>query len=206
MMLVKLRPRHLTTSSSVRYRTNGQEAAVNHQIKMAFSEEQEALVVNSWNVMKKDAASISLKFFLKIFEIAPSARQLFSFLRDSDVPLDKNPKLKAMPCPFSSWLLLYVDDRIELLYYGPLTCESAVQLRKSGEVTVRETTLKKLGSTHSKAGVADEHFEVVRFALLETIKEAVPDMWTEEMKKAWEEAFDQVAEAIKEEMKLFKSA
>ncbi|OAY78847.1 Non-symbiotic hemoglobin 1 [Ananas comosus] len=152
---------------------------------MAFSEEQEALVVNSWNVMKKDAASISLKFFLKIFEIAPSARQLFSFLRDSDVPLDKNPKLKA---------------------HAMSTCESAVQLRKSGEVTVRETTLKKLGSTHSKAGVADEHFEVVRFALLETIKEAVPDMWTEEMKNAWEEAFDQVAAAIKEEMKHLKSA
>lgn len=43
--------------------------------------------------------------------------------------------------------------------------------------------------------------QVVRFALLETIKEAVPDMWTEEMKKAWEEAFDHVAAAIKEEMK-----
>ncbi|XP_020091450.1 non-symbiotic hemoglobin 1-like [Ananas comosus] len=166
-----------------------EEAAVNHQIEMAFSEEQEALVVNSWNVMKKDAASISLKFFLKIFEIAPSARQLFSFLRDSDVPLDKNPKLKA-----------------HAMSVFTMTCESAVQLRKSGEVTVRETTLKKLGSTHSKAGVADEHFEVVRFALLETIKEAVTDMWTEEMKNAWEEAFDQVAAAIKEEMKHLKSA
>lgn len=48
--------------------------------------------------------------------------------------------------------------------------------------------------------------QVVRFALLETIKEAVPDMWTEEMKNAWEEAFDQVAAAIKEEMKHLKSA
>ena len=31
----------------------------------------------------------------RIFEIAPSATQLFSFLRDSNVSLDKNPKLKS---------------------------------------------------------------------------------------------------------------
>lgn len=31
----------------------------------AFTEEQEALVVKSWNVMKKDAAELGLKFFLK---------------------------------------------------------------------------------------------------------------------------------------------
>lgn len=33
--------------------------------------------------------------FVRIFEIAPSASQLFPYLRDSNVPLDKNPKLKA---------------------------------------------------------------------------------------------------------------
>lgn len=30
----------------------------------------------------------------RIFEITPSASGLFPFLRDSSVPLDKNPKLK----------------------------------------------------------------------------------------------------------------
>jgi hypothetical protein len=30
-----------------------------------------------------------------IAETAPSAKQMFSFLRDSDVPLEKNPKLKT---------------------------------------------------------------------------------------------------------------
>lgn len=40
------------------------------------------------------------------------------------------------------------------------TCESAVQLRKAGKVTVRESTLKKLGATHLKYGVVNEHFEV----------------------------------------------
>lgn len=45
------------------------------------------------------------------------------------------------------------------------TCESAVQLRKAGKVTVRESSLKKLGATHFKIGVVDEHFEVYKFSM-----------------------------------------
>ncbi|XP_072991934.1 anaerobic nitrite reductase Glb1-1-like [Typha latifolia] len=154
-----------------------------------FTEEQEALVVKSWSVMKKDAANLGLNFFLKIFEIAPSATQLFSFLRDSEVPLEKNPKLK--PHAMSVFVM---------------TCEAAAQLRKAGKITVRETTLKKLGATHHKYGVVDGHFEVTRFALLETIKEAVPEMWSPEMKNAWGVAYDQLVAAIKEEMKPLPAA
>jgi Globin len=32
--------------------------------------------------------------YFRIFEITPSASGLFPFLRDTSVPLDKNPKLK----------------------------------------------------------------------------------------------------------------
>ncbi|XP_058214079.1 non-symbiotic hemoglobin 1 [Rhododendron vialii] len=150
----------------------------------AFTEEQEALVVKSWNSMKKNAGELSLKFFLRVFEIAPTAKKLFSFLRDSDVPLEQNPKLKPHA------MTVFV-----------MTCESAVQLRKAGKVTLRESNMRDLGATHFKYGVADEHFEVTKYALLETIKEAVPEMWSPEMKNAWGEAFDQLAAAIKTEMK-----
>ncbi|KAI3448061.1 hypothetical protein Pfo_004726 [Paulownia fortunei] len=150
----------------------------------AFTEEQEALVTKSWNVMKKNAAELGLKFFLRIFEIAPSAKKLFTFLKDSDVPLEQNPKLKPHA------ITVFV-----------LTCESAVQLRKAGKVTVKDSTLKDLGATHFKYGVVDEHFEVTKYALLETIKEAVPEMWSPEMKRAWADAYDQLAAAIKTEMK-----
>ncbi|KAI5577168.1 hypothetical protein BDE02_09G097300 [Populus trichocarpa] len=149
-----------------------------------FTEEQEALVVKSWSAMKKNASELGLKFFLKIFEIAPSAQKLFPFLRDSSVPVEQNPKLK--PHAMSVFIM---------------TCESAVQLRKAGKVTVRESSLKKLGAVHFKNGVVDEHYEVTKFALLETIKEAVPEMWSPEMKKAWGEAYDQLVAAIKTEMK-----
>ncbi|XP_057965797.1 non-symbiotic hemoglobin 1 [Malania oleifera] len=150
----------------------------------AFTEEQEALVVKPWSSMKKNAADLGLKLFLRAFEIAPSAQKLFSFLRDSDVPLQQNPKLK------SHAMSVFV-----------MTCESAVQLRKAGKVTVRESSLKDLGATHFKYGVVDEHFEVIKYALLETIKEAVPEMWSPEMKDAWGTAYDQLAAAIKSEMK-----
>ncbi|KAL2328918.1 hypothetical protein Fmac_022345 [Flemingia macrophylla] len=160
---------------------------INHNmttLPRGFTEEQEALVVKSWAVMKKNSGELGLKFFLKIFEIAPSAQKLFSFLRDSTVPLEQNPKLK--PHAMSVFVM---------------TCDSAVQLRKAGKVTVRESNLKKLGATHFKYGVANEHFEVTKFALLETIKEAVPEMWSPAMKNAWGEAYDQLVDAIKSEMK-----
>ncbi|CAJ2679169.1 unnamed protein product [Trifolium pratense] len=149
-----------------------------------FTEEQEALVVKSWNAIKNNSGDLSLKFFKKILEIAPPAKQLFSFLKDSNVPLEQNPKLK--PHAMSVFIM---------------TCESAVQLRKAGKVTVRESNLKKLGATHFKTGVKEEHFEVTKQALLETIKEAVPEMWSAAMENAWGEAHDQLANAIKAEMK-----
>nr|prf hemoglobin [Trema tomentosum] len=154
------------------------------EVDKVFTEEQEALVVKSWAVMKKNSAELGLKFFLKIFEIAPSAKNLFSYLKDSPIPLEQNPKLKPHA------MTVFV-----------MTCESAVQLRKAGKVTVRESNLKRLGAIHFKNGVVNEHFEVTRFALLETIKEAVPEMWSPEMKNAWGEAYDQLVAAIKSEMK-----
>ncbi|KAG7579300.1 Globin-like superfamily [Arabidopsis thaliana x Arabidopsis arenosa] len=152
--------------------------------KIVFTEEQEALVVKSWSVMKKNSAELGLKLFLKIFEIAPTTKKMFSFLRDSPIPAEQNPKLKPHA------MAVFV-----------MCCESATQLRKTGKVTVRETTLKRLGANHSKYGVVDEHFEVAKYALLETIKEAVPEMWSPEMKTAWGQAYDQLVAAIKAEMK-----
>ncbi|KAL1805548.1 hypothetical protein ACET3Z_028616 [Daucus carota] len=160
--------------------SNGMRQTEGLEVK-AFTEEQEALVVKSWNFMKKDAAQLGLNFFLKIFEIAPTAKKMFSFLKDSDVPLEQNTKLK----PHARTVFV-------------MTCETAVQLRKAGKVGVKESTLNKMGATHSRVGVVDEHFEVTRFALLETIKEAIPDMWSPEMKNAWGEAYDQLVKTMKE--------
>lgn len=162
----------------------GRRSRITNVQPRAFSEEQEALVKKSWNAMKPNAPELGFKFFLRVFEIAPSAKRLFSFLQDSDVPIEKNPKLKA------HGLIVF-----------KMTCESAVQLRDKGTVTFSESNAKDMGKLHFTSGVLDEHFDVVKFCLLETIKDAVPEMWSPEMKIAWDEAYTQLAEAIKSEMK-----
>ncbi|OIT04609.1 PREDICTED: non-symbiotic hemoglobin 2 [Nicotiana attenuata] len=150
---------------------------------MGFTEKQEAMVKDSWENMKQNIPQLSLRFFSLILEIAPAAKNMFSFLKDSDEIPQNNPKLKA-----------------HAVKVFKMTCESAVQLREKGEVVVGETTLKYLGSVHLQKGVIDPHFEVVKEALLRTVKEAMGEKWSEEMKEAWGEAYDQLAAAIKAEM------
>lgn len=70
-------------------------------------------------------------------------------MKDSEVPLEQNPKLKPHA------VTVFV-----------MTCELAVQLRKAGKVTVKESSLKDLGATHLKYGVVDEHFEVTMQLLI----------------------------------------
>ncbi|XVE75470.1 hypothetical protein DITRI_Ditri12bG0096200 [Diplodiscus trichospermus] len=152
---------------------------------MGFSEKQEALVKESWEVLKQNIPQLSLRFFTLILEIAPAAKNMFSFLNDSEEIPHNNPKLKA-----------------HAVKVFKMTCESAVQLKKKGKVVVADTTLKYLGSVHLQKGVIDPHFEVVKEALLRTIKEGIgEEKWSDDMNSAWTEAYDQLAAAIKAEMK-----
>ncbi|KAH7537034.1 hypothetical protein FEM48_Zijuj03G0049500 [Ziziphus jujuba var. spinosa] len=150
---------------------------------MVFTEKQETLVKDSWELLKLDIPQHSLRFFSLILEIAPAAKNMFSFLRDSDEFPQNNPKLKA-----------------HAVKVFKMTCESAIQLREKGEVVVPETSLKHLGSVHLKNGVIPLHFEVVKEALLRTIKEASGEKWSDEIGCAWGEAYDQLASAIKDEI------
>ncbi|XP_076902151.1 anaerobic nitrite reductase HB2-like [Bidens hawaiensis] len=152
---------------------------------MAFSEKQEELVKESWEIMKEDIPALSLHFFAQVLEIAPAAKALFSFLKDEDEIPQNNSKLKA-----------------HAVKVFKMTCESAIQLREKGEVVVSDSTLKYLGSVHLQKGVVGPHFEVVKEALLRTVEKGVAEKWSEEMKGAWSEAYDQLAAAIQAEMKI----
>ncbi|XP_071930244.1 anaerobic nitrite reductase HB2-like isoform X2 [Coffea arabica] len=112
---------------------------------MALTEKQEALVKESWELLKQDIPRHGFRLFALILEIAPGAKDLFSFLRDTDEIPENNPKLKAHAARVFK-----------------LTCESAVQLREKGEVVVADTTLKWLGSVHLRKGVLQPHFEFTR--------------------------------------------
>lgn len=151
--------------------------------RAVFTEKQEALVKDTWAILKKDAGHHALALFLTVFEIAPSSKRLFSFLQDSDVPLEKNPKLK------SHALTVFV-----------IICEAATSLRKKGEVSTPGSTMKDIANSHMISGVVDEHYEVVKFSLLKTVEKGLPPgMWNDEVKGAWAEAYEELVLAIKAE-------
>ncbi|KAH0904978.1 hypothetical protein HID58_044481 [Brassica napus] len=227
--------------------------------KIVFTEKQEALVKESWEILKQDIPKYSLHFFSQILEIAPAAKDMFSFLRDTDEVPHNNPKLKAHAVKVFKmhrlcWLLspggdgfssisiagffsgrstiqsasvvllaslsksqrTFSSTRLSFSVFGSLaralsilfwwnkeypTCETAIQLREKGKVVVADTTLQYLGSVHLKSGVLDPHFEVVKEALVRTLKEGLGEKYNEEVEGAWSQAYDHLALAIKAEMK-----
>ncbi|XP_028763938.1 non-symbiotic hemoglobin 2-like [Neltuma alba] len=148
-----------------------------------FGEREAALVKSSWDSLMQNIPHHSIRFFTSIVEIAPVAKDMFSFMRDSDEIPQNNPLLQA-----------------HAMRVFKMTYESAIQLKEKGEVVVEDTTLKHLGFVHVKKGVLEPHFEVLKGALLNTIKEAVGEKWSEDMKNAWSTAYDELATTIKREM------
>ncbi|KAK9061308.1 hypothetical protein SSX86_018488 [Deinandra increscens subsp. villosa] len=156
---------------------------------MDFSEKQEALVKESWEVMKKDIPTLSLYLYTMILEIAPEVKGLFSFLKDTNEIPKNNAKLRA-----------------HAVIVFKMVCEAAIQLRGKGEVVISGSTLKLLGSVHLKKGITDPQFEVVKEALIRTVEKGMGERCNEEMKDAWSEAYNHLAAAIKTEMKKEEAA
>ncbi|KAL2652695.1 hypothetical protein R1flu_020823 [Riccia fluitans] len=155
----------------------------------AYTPEQAQLVKSTWQLLKKDAGKNGLTLFLKVFEIAPSAAELFSFLKDSPIPLEQNPQLKA-----------------HALTVFKLVGDAAAQLGEKGGLDALQATLVDLGVSHYSYGVVNEHFDVVKFCLLQTIQEGLPELWSPELKAAWAQAYDELTGVIKEVMKGQKAA
>nr|Q42665.3 RecName: Full=Hemoglobin A [Casuarina glauca]CAA54774.1 haemoglobin [Casuarina glauca] len=151
---------------------------------MALTERQEALLKQSWEVLKQNIPGHSLRLFALIIEAAPESKYVFSFLKDSNEIPENNPKLKAHAAVIFKTI-----------------CESATELRQKGQAVWDNNTLKRLGSIHLKNKITDPHFEVMKGALLGTIKEAVKENWSDEMGCAWTEAYNQLVATIKAEMK-----
>ncbi|KAH7352450.1 hypothetical protein KP509_19G045800 [Ceratopteris richardii] len=147
----------------------------------SFTKEQAALVKDTWTILKKDAGRHGMDFFLMVFDIAPTAKKLFSFLKDSKEPLEKNSKLKA-----------------HALQVFVIICESAASLSSTGAVSTPGSTMKDMARAHHLAGVVDEHYEVVRYCLLKTIQAGLPaEMWNEDVQQAWHDAYDELVREMR---------
>lgn len=154
-----------------------------------YSRDSEQLVKKSWEILKKDAQRNGINFFRKVFEIAPGAKDMYSFLRDSTVPFEENPKVKN-----------------HARYVFLMTGDAAVQLGEKGTYQVLDSKLQKLAATHVNAGVTDDQFEIVKEAILYAIEMGVPELWSPELKSAWGEAYDIIANALKAEMQAQRTA
>nr|CAA68462.1 unnamed protein product [Lupinus luteus] len=144
---------------------------------------QVALVKSSFEEFNANIPKNTHRFFTLVLEIAPGAKDLFSFLKGSSEVPQNNPDLQA-----------HAGKVFKLTY------EAAIQLQVNGAVA-SDATLKSLGSVHVSKGVVDAHFPVVKEAILKTIKGVVGDKWSEELNTAWTIAYDELAIIIKKEMK-----
>ena len=171
----------------------------------------------------------------RAFEIAPSATKLFRFLRDTDVPLEKNPKLKIHAMSVFIMVSLRRSENVRVSFLTTLVCGRLASARRScgspvrwpwgtqrwrnwaprtpntASLTSTSTWERRLKISSGRTILkTDDQFllssQVVRFALLDTIRDAVPEMWSPQMKDAWKTAYDQLVAAIKKEMTAHNAA
>ncbi len=100
---------------------------------------QRRLVQESWALVERDLDAHGVRFFLRIFEMAPGALQLFSFRNAPN--LAKSPELQA----HASRVMRTVGQAVAGL----------------SDVKTLIPVLQSLGAAHAKYGVQPEHFPVV---------------------------------------------
>ncbi|XP_028790152.1 leghemoglobin-2-like [Neltuma alba] len=149
-----------------------------------LSEKEEALVKISWEDLTKSFPEYSFYFFTHLVQTAPAVKDLFPFLKGASEVPKNNPQLEA-----------------QALKVFKLTFDSAIQLKEKGGVAITDPALKQLSSVHVQKGVTEPHFEVVKEALLKTVKEAAGAKWSDDLNNAWAKAYDGVAALIKKGMK-----
>ena len=97
---------------------------------------------------------------------------------------NNNPELKP--------LFVHRDNSMKL--FEALKC--IVNRLRDQEALVN--FLKTLGARHVSYNIKDEDYPKVGTALLETFEEFAGDLWTEEVKQAWTEAYELIATVMKQ--------
>lgn len=125
------------------------------------------LVQETWKLVEQELDAHAVQFFLRIFEIAPPALQLFSF--KDETPLAESPGLKK----HATGVLNTVGTAVAGL----------------SDVEKLVPVLEALGGRHATYGVQREHFAIVGQALLWTLEQGLGDRWTAEVEAAWAQTY-----------------
>ena len=112
--------------------------------------------------------------FNLIFELAPDYLQLFPFKDDSDEEYQR----KLLAHSSRLWKVLYnaANDWDANLEY-----------------------LKKIGNTHQLKDVIKEHYELMKYAIEQTVEEALGGEFTKSRKAAFLKFFQAIAEVMVQE-------
>ena len=128
-------------------------------------------------VLRERGVEITTHFYQRMFEKNPEVAPMFDMVRQRN---GEQPKALAMA-------VLGAAENIENL--------SAIM-----------PLVKTIGARHVAAGVKPEHYPIVGANLLAAIKEVLGDAATEEVLKAWEEAYGILAEIFSsEEAKMYEA-
>lgn len=133
----------------------------------AWATKRKYLVQESWVFVAKNLEENGVAFFKRIFEIAPSALQMFSFRDEKN--LYSSPMLKAHATTVMKTVGVAVAGLADLGALVPV--------------------LKSLGKKHVNYGVEPAHYEIVGTALLDTLKVGLGKKWTPEVAQAWTEIY-----------------
>jgi len=130
------------------------------------------LVQTSWQQIEDAGVTYEVAggiLFRHIFRIAPQALPLFSF--------GKAPDAKVDDALFESAALRTHSAKVVATVAGAV--------KKLGQLEELAPVLAALGTKHVEYGVIPAHYEVVGEALIATLKDALGEAFTPEVKAAW---------------------
>ncbi|XP_062503732.1 neuroglobin-like [Corticium candelabrum] len=147
-----------------------------------LTQQQIEAVQLTWKAVKQDLQGHGIKFFVRIFDIAPGAQQIFAKFRD--LPKDElpsNPDVQKHALNVMETVGSAVDGLDDLEALTPV--------------------LLDLGAKHVQWDVQEEHFDIVGQALLETLAEGLGEAFTPTVKQAWTTVYNCVAHGMKQGMR-----
>jgi hemoglobin-like flavoprotein len=135
------------------------------------------LVQRSFVKIEPIATKVGSRFYGRLFKVAPELRSLF-----------KND-MSYQHAKFMSVVAELVSLHLRSLISLPVTRLDAGEAAMPG--------IRDLGRRHIDFGVRPEHFPVMRTALMDTLAESLGEDFSEEVREAWEGAFDVLANVMK---------
>lgn len=160
---------------------SGVAFALKHPIEV--SSEEIEIVRKTWPTLAKDLQGNGLQVFLRIFELRPETKALFSVENVRHSELARNVVIKAHGARFLNAIGAAVDNLDEVDQEDNKLCKM----------------LFGLGQQHKHfKGFKPEYFEVFYEALMWQWKHCMGDQFTTEVSDTWSHVFVIIIEKLKE--------